>query len=85
MLALAAERFFPARLEPSRSTRDRARFAANGLKLAAAIAGALAIYRAVAYEMPVLTAVPMDAGVAYVGHRLPPPRSSSWRRSPPWP
>jgi hypothetical protein len=67
VLALGAERFFTVAPDTISLGRDRAWFAANGLKLAAAIAGALAIHRAVAYEMPVLTAVPVDAGVAYVG------------------
>jgi hypothetical protein len=67
VLALACERFLAVSLDETPLDPDQARLAANGLKLAAAIAGALAIHRAVAYEMPVLTAVPMDAGVPYVG------------------
>ncbi len=37
------------------------------MKLAAAIAGALAIYRAVAYEMPLLFPVAIESGVPYAG------------------
>ena len=71
VLALACERFLPVSPEDTLLDTplapDQARLAANGLKFAAAIAGALAIHRAVAYEMPVLTAAPVDAGVPYVG------------------
>jgi uncharacterized membrane protein len=67
VLALGSERFLAVSPDDLPPDPNRALLAANGLKLAAAIAGALAIHRAVAYEMPVLTAVPMDAGVPYVG------------------
>jgi uncharacterized membrane protein len=67
VLALAGERFLGVSPDESALGPDRTRLAANGLKLAAVVAGALAIHRAVAYEMPVLTAVPMDSGVPYVG------------------
>jgi hypothetical protein len=67
VLALACERILPVSPDATLLDPDQTRLAANGLTLAAAIAGALAIHRAVAYEMPVLTAVPMDAGAPYVG------------------
>jgi uncharacterized membrane protein len=67
VIALGSERFLAISPDDLPLDPNRALLAANGLKFAAAIAGALAIHRAVAYEMPVLTAVPMDARVPYVG------------------
>ncbi len=67
VLALTGERLGGIAPEAVSLGDRRAWFAANGLKLPAALAGALAVHRAVAYEMPVLTAVPIEAGVPYVG------------------
>ena len=67
VLALVAER----RLVPAPSTVSRggyrATWATNGLKLAAVVAAALAVERAVVFEMPVLSAVPMEDGAPYLG------------------
>ena len=41
------------------------------LKIAAAVAAALAVYRAVTFEMPVLTSAPAEAGGTYLGQPAP--------------
>ena len=67
VLALGAERIFTIPPDAVSHHLAPARFAAAGLKLPAAAAAGLAVYRAVAYEMPVLAPAPIEAGAAYVG------------------
>ncbi|MFN8559962.1 MAG: DUF2339 domain-containing protein [Dehalococcoidia bacterium] len=70
VLALAADRFLSLPPEEMPEHRDRAWLATNGLLAIAAIAAGLAIHRAIAFEMPLLTTVPIEAGVPYAGQPL---------------